>query len=123
MGPRSLNVLCPDCGEDTNPTLKFCQFCNSPLEFDMERLGAALSQEAPTVIRERIERQARGYLYMSIFILVSVIAARMILVKPIPMTDSPSFYAPSEAIGEINPPLELELKLEKYELPKGLGGN
>lgn len=111
-------MLCPECGEDTNPTLKFCQFCNKPLEFDVERLGAALNYESEDVIKERLERKARGYLYLAVYVLVVVIIVRVLIIETVKTEHGPSYAAPKSLVNQFKPPYELPSETEVLELPK-----
>lgn len=112
-------MLCPECGGDTNPTLKFCQLCNAPLDLDFDRIGAALSYESDDLVKERLERRITGYLYMSVFILVIVILFRIILDSPVNAELYPTFTVPAESVVQPeNDSPTLPVEPARVELPK-----
>jgi hypothetical protein len=111
-------MLCPNCSEDTNPTLKFCQFCNSILEIDFERAGAALTYDDEDVAEERLERKTLGFLFLSVFCLLVVIIARVVIDKPVKIIHSHCYSAPASLANQIKPPTELPLAVKGFEIPK-----
>lgn len=110
-------MICPNCAEDTNPTLKFCEFCGSTLEIDFERAGAALAYESDEAAIERLDQKTLGYLYFSIYVLVVIIICRIIVNKPVKIQDSQSYTVPKTLSSPIKPGETISPKIKKVVLP------
>jgi hypothetical protein len=111
-------MLCPNCGEDTNPTMKFCQFCNAIMEIDFERVGAALAYESDDAVTERLERKTLGFLLLAVFLLINMIILRVIIDKPVVIIHSHSYSVPKSLANQIKPPEELPLKVKRFAIPE-----
>jgi len=111
-------VLCPSCGNDTNPTLRFCEFCGSVMDIDFERAGSALAYEDEGAVSERMERRTLGFLYLSIYILVVVVIVRVLLNKPVQVEYSPSFSVPGKLSEGVTAKETLKVDWKTFELPK-----
>lgn len=111
-------MLCPNCGEDTNPTLKFCQFCNAVMEFDFERVGAALDYEADDVVAERLERKTLGFLYLSVYTLIVIIIIRVMIDKPTKFYYSHSYSVPKKLADGVQPDNKVPMTVKRFEIPK-----
>jgi len=111
-------MLCPSCGEDTNPSLRYCDFCGGEIDLDFERIGAALAYEDEGAVSERVEQRVRGFLNLAIFCLVVVLLARAIVDRPVIVQHTGSFMAPETLSKDIVPVETLELAPVTIPLPR-----
>src|SRR5579872_2187980 len=110
---------CPHCGEETDPTLIYCKVCGESMELDEETVNKAIERDTELEAIEDMEIQSRGTLYLSIFALASIIALRLVLLRPVPSDVSPGYYADSRILEtkSLEPPAALPLDEAPIPIP------
>lgn len=118
-------MKCFNCGEETNPTLVYCQECGVPLDTDIEDI--ARDEEAKA--RELRERdgllQAKGLFVLSLFLFGVIVALRVVILSERHDDYFTSYRVPSKVVTEagIDPPSGVPIDAMTLPFPKkGEGG-
>jgi hypothetical protein len=113
-------MKCPHCEGDTDPTLAYCMICGEQIELDPERVKEHLEKDEQQEAIEFMEGQTRGALYACLFLLVCVVAFRLIVVRPVVGDVGPGFYGSPKVVEEKNlePNPALEPPLLTLDIPE-----
>jgi hypothetical protein len=112
-------VDCPHCGKDADPTLLYCKFCGMAVELDEVEVAKHIERNEERDAVEIMEQQTRIAVYVTAFLLVVVIAFRLIVVRPVTGEVAPGYYAPTKIVDDkgIDPPAALDLPTVPVEIP------
>lgn len=103
---------CPHCSQDTDPTLVYCKVCGEQIELDPEQVHKALERDSERDAIEMMEEQSRVAIYVTLFLLVSVFALRLVLLRPVVGDVGTGYFAPARVVEEKhldpNPLIEIE---------------
>jgi hypothetical protein len=110
---------CPHCGQETSPTLLYCEVCGEQLQLDLEGVRRTMERDSVAEAIEDAERKSRGALYFSIFLLVTAIVFRIIAIRPVNVDFVDGYYAPFQPLEQkgLEPPSSLEVKAIPLDFP------
>lgn len=76
-------MRCPNCQEETSATNPYCDFCGFELAQDFDTVAAEFVRETEEEKMEKIEREVRNYLALSIFLLFVSLCIYYALPSPV----------------------------------------
>lgn len=95
-------MKCPHCEGETDPTLAYCMVCGEQIELDPDAVREHIEKDEQQEAVEFMEGQTRAGLYACAFLLVCVVAFRIIVVRSVVGDVGPGYYAPSKVVEEKN---------------------
>src|SRR5580700_8922848 len=112
-------MRCPHCEQETDPTLAYCMLCGEALELDPDAIHEHFEKNEEREAIEFMEGQTRGALYACAFLLVVVVAFRIIVVRSVTGDVAPGYHASPKAVVERNlePPAALDVPALTVDLP------
>ena len=114
-------MQCPHCDQDTDPTLAFCMKCGEAIEMDAAAVAQHFKKNEELEAIEFMEGQTRAGLYVCAFLLVTVVAFRLIVIRPISeKTDvAPGYMGSIKAVVEkrVDPPTAVDIPKASLEIP------
>ncbi len=109
-------MQCPHCDGETDPTLAYCMVCGEQIELDPDRVREHIERDEAQEAVEYMEGQTRAGLYACAFVLVTIVAFRLIVVRPLAQADvGPGYYGSTKAVEEKN--LEPNPALDQPNMP------
>ena len=114
-------MQCPSCGNDTNPTLIYCMVCGAPVEADVEDVIADEQLRSQQLRMVEATREAQKLMVLAVFLLGSVILARVVLLKRQHYDYTVGYRLPYSVIKERaqEPSDVLEVPTLEIPLPQG----
>jgi hypothetical protein len=112
-------MQCPHCAQQTDPTLAYCMSCGEQIELDPEAIQDHLEKDEEAEAIEYMEGQTRGGLYACAFLLVCVVAFRLIVVCPIVADVGPGYYGSAQTLDDkgLEPQAALDLPQIPVDIP------
>jgi hypothetical protein len=111
---------CPHCGQETDPTLAYCKVCGQQVEFDADALHQAFERDAEHDAVEMLDEQSRAAIYVTVFVLVSVFALRLVLLHPPSADITAGYFPPARLLVEKNldPAATLDVEPATIDIPE-----
>jgi hypothetical protein len=112
-------VKCPNCSEEVNPTLVYCQGCGAPTDADFSDVIEDEERKAAERRRVSAVREAQELLYLALFLLASIIVLRVVLLKERRHEHVTSFRLPYAVLEDANldPPVAVPAEARTIKLP------
>jgi hypothetical protein len=95
-------VKCPHCEGETDPTLAYCMVCGEQIELDPEAVREHIERDEQAEAVEYMEGQTQAGLYACAFLLVCVVAFRIIVVRAVVADVAPGYYSSSKPVEDKN---------------------
>lgn len=110
---------CPHCSADTDPTLLYCKNCGEQIELDPEQVRKSIERDEEVLAVEHLEEKTKVGLYLAAFVLVVVIAFRIVVVRRVEGEVNPGYFAPARVVEDkaAEPPASVELPVAPIEIP------
>jgi hypothetical protein len=114
-------MQCPHCDQDTDPTLAFCMKCGEAIELDAAAVQQHFEKNEEMEAVEFMEGQTRSALYVCAFLLVTVVAFRLVVIRPFSdRTDvAPGYMGSSQPVLDKNvePPTAVDIPKASLDIP------
>ena len=95
-------MKCPHCDGETDPTLAYCMVCGEQIELDPDAVREHIERDEQAEAVEFMEGQTKAGLYACAFVLVCVVAFRVIVVRSVVGDVAPAYYGSSKVVEERN---------------------
>jgi len=113
-------MQCPHCDQETDPTLAYCMKCGEQLQVDAEAAMRHLQRDEDLDAIEFMEGQTRGAFYACAFLLVCIVAFRLIVVRTVVGDVAPGYFGSARPLAEKNnlePPVAVDVPVLTLEIP------
>lgn len=110
-------MKCPNCSEEVNPTLVYCQGCGAPTDADFSDV---IEDEEKKAAQRRLSsavREAEELFYLGLFLLISVIVLRVALLKERRHEHTTSFRVPFATLEGLDPPVTVANEARPIKIP------
>jgi hypothetical protein len=95
-------MKCPHCEGETDPTLAYCIICGEQIELDQDAIRDHIEKDEQQEAIEFMEGQTKGALYACAFVLVCIVAFRIIVVRSVVGDVGPGFYSSPKVVEDKN---------------------